>query len=98
MTPDPVYPDYSYGNHPGRADITHRMVDRLHCDAGPADRWKMFDAVKNGDLADAGCLSNFTFQLPEFAGRQLLIDGMSRFELRDGLISCPRAWIAGAVN
>ncbi len=97
FTPDAVYHDYIYGDHQGRADIAHMMRDLFHRDAGPDYRWEMFDPVCNGDLAYAWSLSSFTSQVPEFAGRQVLIDGMSRFELRDGLISGYRESVNGGV-
>ena len=97
FTADAVYHDYIYGDHQGRADIAHMMRDLFHRDAGPDYRWEMFDPVCNGDLAYAWSLSSFTSQVPEFAGRQVLIDGMSRFELRDGLISDYRESVNGGV-
>jgi hypothetical protein len=46
----------------------------------------MFEPVCNGRIAYARSLSSFTSRVPEFAGKQVVIDGMSRFELKDGLI------------
>lgn len=87
FTPDGVYHDYIYGDHQGRADIAHMMSELFHRDAGPDYRWEMFDPVCNGAIAYASSLSSFTSKVPDFAGRQVVIDGISRFELRDGLIS-----------
>lgn len=97
FTPDAVYHDYVYGDHQGRADIAHMMSALFHRDAGPDYRWEMFDPVCNGDLAYAWSLSSFTSQVPEFAGQFVVIDGMSRFELRDGLISDYRESVNGGV-
>ncbi|OGB00349.1 MAG: hypothetical protein A3E25_11355 [Burkholderiales bacterium RIFCSPHIGHO2_12_FULL_69_20] len=97
FTPDGVYHDYIYGDHRGRADIAHMLRDLFHRDAGPDYRWEMFDAVCNGDLGYAWSLSSFTSQVPEFAGKAVVIDGMSRFELRDGLISDYRESVNGGV-
>lgn len=97
FTPDAVYHDYVYGDHQGRADIAHMMSALFHRDAGPDYRWEMFDPVCNGDLAYACSLSSFTSQVPEFAGQFVVIDGMSRFELRDGLISDYRESVNGGV-
>ncbi|MDO9285998.1 MAG: nuclear transport factor 2 family protein [Aquabacterium sp.] len=97
FTPDGVYHDYIYGDHRGRADIAHMLRDLFHRDAGPDYRWEMFDAVCNGDLGYAWSLSSFTSRVPEFAGRSVVIDGMSRFELRDGLISDYRESVNGGV-
>lgn len=86
FTPDGVYHDYIYGDHVGRPEIAHMMSDLFHRDAGPDYRWEMFDPVCDGRLAYAWSLSSFTSQVPEYAGRFVVIDGMSRFELKDGLI------------
>jgi hypothetical protein len=47
----------------------------------------MFDPVCNGRIGYAWSLSSFTSKVPEFAGQFVVIDGMSRFELKEGLIS-----------
>jgi ketosteroid isomerase-like protein len=97
FTPDAVYHDYIYGDHQGRADIAHMLSDLFRRDAGPDYRWEMFDPVCQGRLGYAWSLSSFTSQVPEFAGRFVVIDGMSRFELRDGLISDYRESVNGGV-
>ncbi|MAL78586.1 MAG: hypothetical protein CMN55_05650 [Sneathiella sp.] len=97
FTEDAVYHDYVYGDHTGRADISHMMSDLFHRDAGDDYRWEMFDPVCNGDLAYAWSLSSFTSTVPEFAGRRVVIDGMSRFELRGGLIADYRESVNGGV-
>lgn len=97
FTPDGVYHDYIYGDHRGRADIAHMMSDLFHRDAGPDYRWEMFDPVCDGRIAYAWSLSSFTSRVPEYAGRFVVIDGMSRFELDDGLISDYRESVNGGV-
>lgn len=97
FTTDAVYHDYIYGDHVGRASIAHMMGELFHRDAGPDYRWQMFDPVCNGALGYAWSLSSFTSQVPDFAGRRVVIDGMSRFELRDGLISDYRESVNGGV-
>ena len=87
FTDDGVYGDYIYGPHTGRPAIAHMMSDVFHRDAGPDYRWEMFDAVCVGDLGYAWSLSSFTSTVPHYAGRQVLIDGMSRFVLRGELIA-----------
>lgn len=87
FTEDAVYHDYIYGPHAGRDEIAHMMQNVFHRDAGPDYRWEMFDPVCNGSIGYAWSLSSFTSRVPEFAGRQVLIDGMSRFVLRDGLVA-----------
>lgn len=87
FTQDAVYHDYIYGDHVGRPEIAHMMSHLFHGDAGPDYRWEMFDPVINGDLAYAWSLSSFTSTREEFKGKRVIIDGMSRFRLRDGLIA-----------
>lgn len=97
FTPDGVYHDYIYGDHSGRADIAHMMSGLFHRDAGADYRWQMFDPVCNGRLAYAWSLSSFTSRVPDYAGKFVVIDGMSRFALRDGLISDYRESVNGGV-
>ena len=86
FTPDGIYHDYIYGDHAGRPAIERMLSELFHRDASDY-RWEMFDPVCNGNIGYAWSLSAFTSKIPEFAGRPVLIDGMSRFELKDGLIS-----------
>lgn len=86
FTADAVYHDYIYGDHRGRAEIARMLEGMFHRDAAEY-RWEMFDPVCDGALGYAWSLSSFTSKIPEFAGRRVVIDGMSRFELRDGLIA-----------
>ena len=95
--PDAVYHDYIYGDLQGRDSIAHMLVDLFRRDAGPDYRWQMFDPVCNGNLGYAWSLSSFTSTMPEFTGRQVVIDGMSRFELRGGLIADYRESVNGGV-
>ncbi|MFA7505654.1 MAG: nuclear transport factor 2 family protein [Burkholderiaceae bacterium] len=87
FTEDGIYHDYIYGAHTGRADIAHMMSNLFHRDAGEDYRWEMFDPVCNGDIAYAWSLSSFSSTIEQFQGRFVVIDGMSRFVLRDGLIA-----------
>jgi ketosteroid isomerase-like protein len=96
FTEDAVYHDYIYGPHTGRADIARMLQDLFHRDAKDY-RWEMFDPVCNGDLGYAWSLSSFTSTIPQFAGRKVVIDGMSRFVLRDGLIAEYRESVNGGV-
>ncbi|MCC3303363.1 nuclear transport factor 2 family protein [Sneathiella sp. HT1-7] len=97
FTENGVYHDYIYGDHQGRAEIAHMMSDQFHRDAGEDYRWEMFDPMCEGNLAYAWSLSSFTSTVPEFEGKQVVIDGMSRFELKDGLISDYRESVNGGV-
>lgn len=86
FTPDGVYHDYIYGDHTGRAEIARMLRDLFHRDARDY-RWAMFDPACNGTIGYAWSLSTFVSSIPEFDGKRVVIDGMSRFELRDGLIA-----------
>lgn len=86
FTEDGVYYDYIYGPHRGRADIAHMMQGLFHRDATDY-RWEMFDPVFDGHQGYAWSLSSFTSTIPQFAGKRVVIDGMSRFIIRDGLIA-----------
>jgi hypothetical protein len=96
FTEDGVYYDYIYGPHKGRAEIAHMMQDLFHRDAADY-RWEMFDPVLDGKIGYAWSLSSFTSKIPQFAGKRVVIDGMSRFLLRDGLIAEYRESVNGGV-
>jgi ketosteroid isomerase-like protein len=96
FTEDAIYYDYIYGPHRGRADIAHMMQDLFHRDAADY-RWEMFDPVFDGEMGYAWSLSSFTSKIPEFAGHHVVIDGMSRFLLRGGLIAEYRESVNGGV-
>jgi len=96
FTDDGIYYDYIYGAHHGRADIAHMMQDLFHRDATDY-RWEMFDPVFDGKQGYAWSLSSFTSTIPQFAGKFVVIDGMSRFIIRDGLISEYRESVNGGV-
>jgi ketosteroid isomerase-like protein len=96
FTEDAIYHDYIYGPHQGRAEIAHMMQDMFHRDATDY-RWEMFDPVINGDMGYAWSLSSFTSTIPQFKGQRIVIDGMSRFIVRDGLIAEYRESVNGGV-
>jgi ketosteroid isomerase-like protein len=96
FTEDAVYYDYIYGPHQGRADIAHMMQNLFHRDAADY-RWEMFDPVFDGRQGYAWSLSSFTSTIPQFEGRRVVIDGMSRFLVRDGLIAEYRESVNGGV-
>ncbi len=96
FTEDAVYHDYIYGPHRGRADIAHMLRDLFHRDAADY-RWEMFDPVFDGQQGYAWSLSSFTSTIPQFAGKRVVIDGMSRFIVRDGLIAEYRESVNGGV-
>ncbi|MDE2375678.1 nuclear transport factor 2 family protein [Bradyrhizobium sp.] len=96
FTEDGIYYDYIYGPHRGRADIAHMLEGLFHRDATDY-RWEMFDPVFDGQQGYAWSLSSFTSTIPQFAGRRVVIDGMSRFIVRDGLIAEYRESVNGGV-
>jgi len=96
FTEDAVYHDYIYGPHQGHADIADMMQNLFHRDAADY-RWEMFDSVFDGSLGYAWSLSSFTSKIPEFEGRRVVIDGISRFIVRDGRIAEYRESVNGGV-
>jgi ketosteroid isomerase-like protein len=86
FTEDGVYHDYIYGPHRGRASIRDMLENLFHRDAAEYD-WTFFDPVVNNDLGYARSLSRFVSTIPEFKGREVIIDGISRFVLKNGLIA-----------
>jgi ketosteroid isomerase-like protein len=96
FTEDGVYHDYIYGPHRGRGDIAHMLQNLFHRDATDY-RWEMFDSVCDGETGYAWSLSSFTSKIPQFEGRRVVIDGISHFTLRDGLIAEYRESVNGGV-
>src|SRR6267154_2725587 len=96
FTEDAIYYDYIYGAHRGRADIANMMQNLFHRDAADY-RWEMFDPVFDGRSGYAWSLSSFTSKIEQFKGKQVVIDGISRFVLRDGLIAEYRESVNGGV-
>jgi len=86
FTEDGVYRDYIYGPHKGRAAIADMLENLFHRDADDYD-WTFSDPIVNGDIGYARSLSRFVSTIPEFKGRKVVIDGISRFVLRDGLVA-----------
>jgi hypothetical protein len=85
FTPDGIYRDYIYGDHKGRDSIAEMLEKYFHRDATDY-RWQFFEPVCDGKLGYAWSLSSFTSTIPEFRGNKIVIDGISRFRLKDGLI------------
>ena len=96
FTDDAIYYDYIYGPHQGRAAIADMMQNLFHRDAADY-RWEMFDPVFDGVMGYAWSISSFTSKIPQFKGQHVVIDGMSRFLVRDGLIAEYRESVNGGV-
>jgi hypothetical protein len=86
FTEDGVYHDYIYGPHAGRPAIADMLQNLFHRDAAEYD-WRFLDPVTDGRIGYARSLSRFVSTIPEFRGRPVVIDGTSRFVLREGLIA-----------
>ena len=86
FTPDGTYYDYIYGPHQGRGSICEMLEELFHRDAAEYD-WTFYDPVTDGRIGYAHSLSTFISKVPEYAGREVVIDGTSRFVLKDGLIA-----------
>lgn len=93
---DGVYHDYIYGPHRGRASIKDMLENMFHRDATDY-HWGYQDAALTGNIGFSRTLSRFTSTLPEFKGRKVVIDGMSHFILKDGLIEEYRECVNGGL-
>lgn len=96
FTEDGVYHDYIYGPHTGRHAIADMLENLFHRDAADYD-WRMFDPVFDGKMGYAWSLSKFKSTISEFKDKAVVIDGMSRFLVRDGLIEEYRESVNGGV-
>jgi ketosteroid isomerase-like protein len=96
FTEDGVYHDYIYGPHAGRASIADMLENLFHRDAVEYD-WTFFEPVTDGRVGYARSLSRFVSRIPQFAGKEVVIDGISQFTLRDGLVEAYRESVNGGV-
>lgn len=85
FTPDGTYFDYIYGPHKGSGAIADMLENLFHRDAAEYD-WTFYDPVVNGSIGYAHSLSTFVSKVADYAGSEIVIDGISRFVLKDGLI------------
>ena len=86
FTEDAVYVDGFYGPFEGRTAIAKMIVEHFH-GTGKDYRWLMRDPVCVGDTGYARYLFRYTSTLPEAAGREVVFEGMSQFQFRDGKIA-----------
>jgi ketosteroid isomerase-like protein len=86
FVPDAAYHDYLYGTHRGPDAIARMLVELFHRDAGDY-RWEMIEPVCDGDVGYASWLSSYASKLEDYPERRVVVEGMSRFALRDGLIA-----------
>ena len=95
FTADGTYDDYFFGPSAGREAIKTMLAH--FGEGGRNFRWEFFDPVVNGTTGYAWSLSSFTSLVPQFKGQFVVIDGISRFTLRDGLIAEYRESVNGGV-
>jgi ketosteroid isomerase-like protein len=86
FTEDGTYFDYIYGPHRGHDSIAAMLENLFHRDATDYD-WTFYDPVVQGHIGYARSLSRFVSTIPAFKDRKVVIDGISRFVLKDGLIA-----------
>lgn len=96
FTADGVYHDYIYGPHVGRAAIADMLENLFHRDAAEYD-WTFYDPVTDGRIGYAHSLSTFISKVPDYLGKEIVIDGTSRFVLKDGLIGAYHESVNGGV-
>jgi SnoaL-like domain len=82
---DGVYADTFYGAFTGPDAIADMLDNHFHRDA-ELFRWDMFDPVFHGGQGYARWLFSYSSTLAESPGVRVAFDGMSRFEIADGLI------------
>lgn len=85
FTEDGTYEDGFFGAHTGREAIA-AMLQRFH-DTGRGYLWEFIDPVSDGSTGYARFRFSYASLLPESAGRSVLFEGMSCFQLRDGFIA-----------
>lgn len=85
FTTDGTYVDTFYGAFTGRAAIGDMLENHFWRD-GEAFFWDMRDALCDGRQGYARWRFGYTSRLADSAGREVAFEGMSRFEIADGLI------------
>ncbi len=80
-----TYVDTFYGSFTGRTAIRDMLENHFWRDA-EAFFWTMRDPLCDGGQGYARWRFGYTSRLPESAGRKVAFEGMSRFEIEDGLI------------
>ena len=82
---DGTYVDTFYGPFTGQAAIRDMLENRFWRD-GEGFFWDMRDPLCDGRQGYARWRFGYTSRLPESDGRDVAFEGMSRFEIVDGLI------------
>ncbi len=85
FTKDGVYDDYFFGaSEPGRAGIRDMLAHFY--EGGEGFKWEFFDPLASATLGYASYRFSYTSKLPEAKGSRVVFEGISRFDLEDGLI------------
>ena len=82
---DGTYADTFYGAFTGPDAIADMLDNYFHRDA-ERFRWDMFDPVFDGKLGYAHWVFSYSSTFEDSAGTRVVFDGMSRFDIEDGLI------------
>lgn len=82
---DGVYHDTFYGEFKGRAAIAAMLEERFHGDAKDF-LWEAHKTVREGNIGYASWNFSYTATLPGSEGKRVVAEGMSCFDLADGLI------------
>ena len=82
---DGIYADTFYGAFTGPDAIANMLDNYFHRDA-ERFRWDMFDPVFDGKLGYAHWLFSYSSTFEDSAGTRVMVDGMSRCDIEDGLI------------
>lgn len=85
FAPDGVYHDTFYGAFQGRDAIADMLENYFYRDA---DRflWDMRDPVFDGERGYARWVFSYTSHMPDSDGKRVVFEGMSCFDVEDGLI------------
>ena len=86
FTGDGLYHDTFYGAFEGRDAIADMLENYFWRDAEDF-RWRFRDVCEAGRTGYASWLFGYRSRLEGAAGRRVVVEGMSRFRLRDGLIA-----------
>lgn len=84
FTADGTYDDYFFGPRSGRGGIRETL--RHFYEGGEDFRWEFHDALSDGRRGYARYRFSYTSKHPAADGGRVLFDGISHFELEDGLI------------
>jgi len=93
---DGVYDDVFYGAFQGRRAIAAMLEGLFHRD-GKDFRWEFSSPVREGSRGYADWLFSYTSTTKHCAGRRIIFDGVSVFDMADGLIARYRDVCNGCV-